>query len=50
VDYVCPAGARVLFFFVPPSLGWFGQATLPPHPPPPHGEGRKTFYNGNQVK
>jgi hypothetical protein len=38
------------FFFVYPSLDWFGQATLPPHPPPPHGEGRKTFYSENQVK
>jgi hypothetical protein len=25
---------RVLLFFVPPSLGWFGQPTLPPTPPP----------------
>ena len=23
---------RVIFVFVPPPLGWFGQATLPPHP------------------
>jgi hypothetical protein len=22
----------------------------PPFPPTPHGEGRKTFYSGNQVK
>ena len=36
-DDMVDVGPWVLFFFVPPSLGLFAQATLPPHPPPRRG-------------